>query len=81
MAAATRVPGPPRVEGIGPGRGAPRSPAPRTPLPAVKTERRQRAQSVPPSLRAATLRLLRLRFSRPQRSENARNPGQRPAQC
>ena len=44
-------------------------------------ERNERGQSVPPSLRATMLRLLRLPFFRSLRVENSRNPGFQPARC
>lgn len=70
-----RLPVPCRIERRGAGRGVPRSPTPRTPLPAQeKAERCERAQSVParPAGRyaeppAAALRPL-------SRDENSRNP-------
>lgn len=70
-----RLPVPCRIERRGTGRGVPRSPTPRTPLPAQeKADRCERAQSVParPAGRyaeppAAVLRPL-------SRDENSRNP-------
>ena len=76
-------------------RGAPLSPAPRTPRPPARitmafvfgrglrphAERPGRGQSVPPLPWAAMLRLLRLAFIRPCRDENSRNPGLQPALC
>lgn len=44
-------------------------------------ERRRGGQSVPPPLRAAALRLLRLPFLPRRRVENSRNPGLRPSLC
>lgn len=44
-------------------------------------ERRHGEQSVPPPLRAAALRLLRLPFLPRRRVENSRNPGLRPSLC
>ena len=61
--------------------GHPEAPPLALPCPPVKAARRERAQSIPPPLRAAMLRLLRLRSFRPPRIENSRNPGRRPALC
>ncbi len=51
--------------------GHPEAPPLALPCPPVKTARRKRAQSVPPPLRAAMLRLLRLPFLPRRRVENS----------
>jgi hypothetical protein len=45
----------------------------------MKTERKERGQTVPLPLRATMLKLLRLPLFRSLRAENSRNPGHRPA--